>query len=287
VGILKARLLAAVVVGLGVLAGQVAPAAAETGTITPQLVCEVVNPVTTSVDAVLTYSSSYATTQEFEPGSGQNFFSPGEPDAGQPEAFFSGPGQELFSVRFYTEDTEQLNWVVDGTRLTIEPDGPPCVGGPLWSGAFSDAATYEADDVVGLDGSSWIATTTTDEAPGAGIPGWEPFALAGADGLPGAEGPRGTEGAQGPPGPAGPAGSRGAPGQASPASPHSPSGTYRFGHDGRVTVKDATVTAGSLVVLQYVGAATEPTVLDRVGDGRFTAAGEPGARFRYVVYPGS
>lgn len=106
------------------------------------------------------------------------------------------------------------------------PQGPAGASGPEGAkglnarGAWSDADSYVADDVVTHDGQTWrcsAAQCTVGTPPMRG-PDWELLAAKGADGAAGAQGPQGPTGADGlnglpgpvgPPGPGGPSGLQG------------------------------------------------------------------------------
>ncbi len=94
-------------------------------------------------------------------------------------------------------------------------DGAPGPAGPKglnWMGAWSPAVSYSAEDVVQLNGSSWVAVAPPILALPPPDARWELLAAAGAvgpAGMDGAQGPAGPTGAQGPVGPAGPMGPAG------------------------------------------------------------------------------
>jgi collagen triple helix repeat protein len=97
------------------------------------------------------------------------------------------------------------------------PQGATGDTGPglTFQGSWNDTSTYDADDVVQHDGSSWIANTTnTNEEPGLS-PEWDLLAAkgdTGATGAQGATGPSGPQGATGPTGATGAVGPSGATG---------------------------------------------------------------------------
>jgi hypothetical protein len=85
-----------------------------------------------------------------------------------------------------------------------------------WRGDWNAAPTYAVNDVVGDQGSSWIAVAANSNSePSLLNPNWNLLAQAGAQG---AQGPAGPAGPAGPEGPAGPAGAEG------PAGPEGPQG---------------------------------------------------------------
>ena len=59
---------------------------------------------------------------------------------------------------------------------------------------------------------------------------------------------------------------------------------YMFADDGRLTIKDAHVTANSVILLQYLGGGLEQPIATSITTGQFIVTGIPGKRFRYVVF---
>lgn len=119
------------------------------------------------------------------------------------------------------------------------PAGPQGPAGLNWRGAWDSTASYATNDAVSYQGSSWVATSATQNVtPGVGSI-WTTLAEQGAAGavgpagVQGAQGPAGTEGAQGltgpkgdagVAGPIGPAGATGPQGLAGPQGPEGPQG---------------------------------------------------------------
>jgi hypothetical protein len=98
-------------------------------------------------------------------------------------------------------------------------------------------------------------------------------------------GPLGPAGAQGPIGLQGPQGIQGPTGP--PGNPNifpSPE-VYTFPFSGTLTISDPTVTPTSMILIQYVspGVGT-PTTAYKLEVGTFTALGDAGRQFRYVVF---
>jgi hypothetical protein len=63
------------------------------------------------------------------------------------------------------------------------------------------------------------------------------------------------------------------------------SGVFTFPKGGLLTVTDAIVTPGSVIVVQYVGDRPGSVpVITAVGAGQFTVRGARGKQFRYVVF---
>ncbi|MDO9408878.1 hypothetical protein [Patulibacter sp.] len=288
-------------------------AAQAPNTLLPYERCQFYNPETGKLQVLLGYTSTYSSNVVYRAGSAQNFFQPGTPDLGQPQEFEAGTDGQLFVISYYP-DFSDLSWVLEGNVLPLTRDpSRSCDAGSRWQGAWGAGASYVPGDVVTRAGSAWrAASASTGVTPGAGVAAWELFAAAGADGATGPQGeagpagPKGDTGATGPQGatgatgPAGDRGPAGATGPAGPAGESSPpvatpagprgSGRARFAargaRRGAVVVRARSVTPTSVVVLQYEsGSGARPTVLRRVSPGRFEASGEPGAAFRYVVYP--
>ena len=91
---------------------------------------------------------------------------------------------------------------VNGLKGEMGADGG---AGLTWRGSFREGMTYEAGDVVSLDGSAYVAVDTTTQAPPIGY-GWELLAARGSQG---ASGFRGGDGAAGAAGAAGANGTNG------------------------------------------------------------------------------
>lgn len=298
------RVAAAVLVAAAASGGAASAQEAEPPTVTPTVVCTNYNTATGRIEALLGYRSTFESAQGLLPGTIQNYFSPSPLDRGQPSIFHPGVSQN-FVVTFNPESTPVLTWTLLGNRLELSRSSPRCVSGPTWRSTWTATGLYQPDDVVTHGGSAWIAATAPPQGaePAPGSSEWEVFASGsqgetGPAGLPGPQGEVGPAGPQGDTGPAGPQGQQGPQGEQGPAGPQGPagapaaspvpSGTEQFDKRGNVTVDDASVRAGSLVVLQYVGGQHAiPTNLVDVAAGRFSATGQPNGTFRYVVYPGS
>ncbi len=62
------------------------------------------------------------------------------------------------------------------------PKGDPGKPGLVWKGSYVTGVQYQPGDAVELDGSSWIASATTNNRPGPGSAGWNILAQKGAGG---------------------------------------------------------------------------------------------------------
>lgn len=61
--------------------------------------------------------------------------------------------------------------------------------------------------------------------------------------------------------------------------------SWQFSDRGRRPVRDAHVTAKSVIIVQYVGhRASRPITVRQVRDGHFLAIGSPRRHFKYVVF---
>jgi hypothetical protein len=254
---------------------------------------------TPNVVAWFGYDSPNPTSSTIELGSDNLLLEPPNFRAGQPTTFAPGAHRRVWAVRFHAVNQPVLTWVVQGAVASVDaraPSVPSCAvsAGPVfWAGAWSPAAYYAGNELVTAGGSSWLALAPTGgEAPAVGSAAWAQFA---ARGETGPAGPRGEAGAAGPRGETGAPGPRGEPGPPGPPGPSGGGATafpsaaaHRFGPSGVARVRDARVGPQSVIVLQYVGGVRhpEPTVVRSARSGRFTAAGTPRARFRYVVYAG-
>jgi hypothetical protein len=69
-----------------------------------------------------------------------------------------------------------------GTTGEAGPQGPAGPRGLTWRGAYSAATAYVANDAVEHEGSSYVATASTQGIPPPGGPAWSLLAQAGADG---------------------------------------------------------------------------------------------------------
>jgi hypothetical protein len=113
------------------------------------------------------------------------------------------------------------------------PTGPQGPAGLTWKGSWDSVTTYQANDAVSYNGSSWIAKqTTTNVQPIEGAD-WTIVAqqgatgatgATGADGAVGPAGPTGETGPQGPIGPTGATGPAGPQGEIGPQGPSGPTG---------------------------------------------------------------
>ena len=88
-------------------------------------------------------------------------------------------------------------------------------------GPWDPGATYNVNDVVSYDGSSYVATVSDDlgHQPDVSAQDWTILAGKGDSGTTGAQGPKGDTGATGPQGPAGTQGPAGPQGPQGPAGP--------------------------------------------------------------------
>ena len=148
---------------------------------------------------------------------------------------------------------------LQGTQGLIGFTGPQGQQGPQgaagqgfnFKGSFDSAAAYGAYDVVGFNGSSYVAKSATnpgDPAPDVN-PSWSLIAQQGATG---AQGPKGDTGPQGPIGPVGPAGS--------PAGSSCPAGAFvsGFGLAGDLICSTPTSSLGlpaPVIVIPALGTA--------------------------------
>jgi Collagen triple helix repeat (20 copies) len=115
------------------------------------------------------------------------------------------------------------------------PQGPEGPIGLTWKGPWDSVTTYQANDAVSYNGSSWIAKQiTTNVQPIEGV-SWTIIAHQGATGLVGATGTDGAIGPTGPTGETGPQGPAGATGATGPQGPQGPAGV-----ESGAVVKDAT-----------------------------------------------
>lgn len=109
-----------------------------------------------------------------------------------------------------------------GPQGPAGPTGPQGVAGPAgpqgltFQGSWSNANTYNLNDAVSYNGSSYISlvAANVNNEPDTSPSQWAPLALQGAQG---AQGPQGLTGAMGPQGPQGPQGATGATGPQGPA----------------------------------------------------------------------
>lgn len=118
-----------------------------------------------------------------------------------------------------------------GATGAMGPAGP--AGGPggvgvNFQGAYSASVNYALDDIVTLQGSSYVSLVAENRGnvPGSGSMQWGLLAASGV-GVPGATGPAGPMGQIGPAGPVGPqgvAGSQGVQGNAGPQGPQGATG---------------------------------------------------------------
>ena len=159
-------LYSAVAVLLGA-AGLRVPARAQSGTtlppntIAPYVVCNYVRP-TGNVMPLIGYDSSYASPQTLIPGTPVNSFMPGG-ILGQPEVFEPGTDTYPFVVAFSAFFTPVLTYTLDGHKVTITADLPPCnapyfVPAPPLS--FAGPGTYP---------SQYLGQITNSPAVGPGL----------------------------------------------------------------------------------------------------------------------
>jgi collagen triple helix repeat protein len=123
------------------------------------------------------------------------------------------------------------------------PTGPQGVPGPsvVWRGNWSSAATYNANDGVSYNGSSYVAIATNANHPPDTHPTeWQLIAQQGAVGPTGPQGVIGPAGPTGSQGPTGATGSQGPTGATGPPGPTTVSGdagnTAMLGTDGKLYV---------------------------------------------------
>jgi hypothetical protein len=106
------------------------------------------------------------------------------------------------------------------------PTGPTGPQGLTWQGAWNNSATYNLNDAVGYNGSSYISliANNTSNEPDTSATAWSLVASAGATGSQGPAGAAGAAGATGATGATGPAGPGGPQGVAGPTGPAGPQG---------------------------------------------------------------
>lgn len=122
-----------------------------------------------------------------------------------------------------------------GAAGATGPTGPV---GMVWRGNWSSLATYNKNDAVAYEGSSYIANQTLIGTPPPAGGGFTLMAEAGSDGATGAQGPIGAQGPQGIQGPQGP---QGVPGPSDAIDIHfTPSGDI-----GATNVQDAIQELGN------------------------------------------
>ena len=102
----------------------------------------------------------------------------------------------------------------------------------------------------------------------------------GPQGLTGPEGPQGLQGPIGLTGPTGPEGPRGPAGEGITFL----SGVQTFPPGGQITINNASISATSLLIVNYVnGSKGNACAVDDQGDGWATFSGSPNKQFRYIV----
>jgi hypothetical protein len=123
------------------------------------------------------------------------------------------------------------------------PTGPQGVPGPsvVWRGNWTSAATYNANDGVSYNGSSYVAiATNVNHPPDTHPTEWQLIAQQGAVGPTGPQGVIGPAGPTGSQGPTGATGSQGPAGATGPPGPTTVSGdagnTAMLGTDGKLYV---------------------------------------------------
>lgn len=107
------------------------------------------------------------------------------------------------------------------------PEGRPGATGLNWKGTYDPLATYNTNDAVSWNGSTYfcILDGTTAIEPGNGSnQNWSVLSAAGAEGPRGPQGPQGETGPQGPRGEAGSQGPQGIQGERGPVGPAGPEG---------------------------------------------------------------
>ena len=114
----------------------------------------------------------------------------------------------------------------------------------------------------------------------------------GAQGIQGPQGETGSAGPQGPGGPQGPIGPQGPQGPTGPAGPAGPagqgitfiSGVETFPPGGGITINNASISATSLLIVNYVnGSRGNACAVEEQGNGWATFSGSPNKEFRYIV----
>lgn len=250
-----------------------APSSTDTG-VRPIAECVVPNAGGESFAARFGSASPNTINRTYASGGIQNFFTPVAADAGSTAVPGYTPNRVTVRVPYANSPTFSESWALttaatanliprryllrgaDGNNLRLElPPTPPC--GPTVQGDWDQARTYYPNDIVRRDGTSWIARlTNSGQTPTEGTT-WTAFALAGRtgdtdpQGRTGDPGPRGETGTAGTPGSTGPAGPRGATGPRGAAGATASRTVGRFDRRGRVTLRNPTITASSVVMLQY------------------------------------
>jgi len=104
--------------------------------------------------------------------------------------------------------------------------GPQGVPGPAtsWRGNYNSGLAYAQNDVVSINGSSWLATGSAPAGTSPPSAPWVLMASAGTNGATGPQGPAGATGATGATGPQGAAGPPGPVGNTGPIGPAGPVG---------------------------------------------------------------
>ena len=110
-----------------------------------------------------------------------------------------------------------------GSQGLAGPAGATGPQGLTWQGSWSNSATYNLNDAVAFNGSSYISLIAgnINNQPDTAPASWSPVAMAGAGG---AAGPAGVPGATGSQGPSGPIGLTGATGSQGPQGVPGPNG---------------------------------------------------------------
>ena len=130
------------------------------------------------------------------------------------------------------------------------PAGPAGPAGMAWRAAWSSATTYNLNDAVSFNGSSYLSlvANNTNNEPDVSPGAWSLLAQQGA------QGPAGPQGASGPAGPQGPQGTAGSAGPAGPQGPQGNVGPQGpAGAPGPPTILSGFCGTGTLLSL---GAAT-------------------------------
>jgi hypothetical protein len=250
-----------------------AVAQAQTARVIPSVTCVDIDAASGLAHATFGYVSTFTSPVTIGVGP-SNLFAPGASFRGQPDTFLPGRHPEAVVVSFAS--ASQIAWSLDGQTATANAANAPACGSLRWRGAWTGETAYARGDLVGHEGSAWMALAGSQGEPPVEGGSWTVFA---ARGEPGERGEPGLAGVPGEPGPPGPPGPSGPPGDSNVF----PSQVLRFTHVPRLSVADPNVTPESLILLQYVGGGALPPIAVDVDAGRFTVIGLPFKRFRYVV----
>lgn len=152
------------------------------------------------------------------------------------------------------------------------PTGATGNRGMTWMGPWDSMVTYEIDDAVEYEGTTYIAiTSNTNAEPPVSPTDWEVLAERGATGPTGPTGDTGATGATGATGPTGPTGPTGATGGIGPTGPTGPTGATGITNRGTwnsgatYAVDDIAYYDGTTyIAVDPVGPSDDPPNIDTV-----------------------